>query len=197
VRGFARETGVRLSPSFDADVLAAAQRGEPWACRAFVRAHQDAVFALAWRILGRAGRGGQAEDVAQEAFARALRSLPRFDPTGVAKLSTWVLTIATRTVIDELRRRPTRHEPLDAVAGELVDPARPDVDAEQRRLARAIADAVDELGPEVRAAFVLRAYHDLSYPEIAAALGIDIGTVKSRLFRARQALQARLNGGGW
>jgi RNA polymerase sigma-70 factor (ECF subfamily) len=188
---------VRLSPSFDADVLAAAQRGEPWACRAFVREHQDSVFALAWRILGRAGRSGQAEDVAQEAFARALRSLPRFDPSGVAKLSTWVLTIATRTIIDELRRRSTRHEPLDAVAGDLVDPSRPDVDVEQRRLGRAIADAVDGLGHEVRAAFVLRAYHDLSYHEIAAALGVDIGTVKSRLFRARQALQARLHGGGW
>jgi RNA polymerase sigma-70 factor (ECF subfamily) len=197
VRGIARETGVRLRPSFDADVLAAAQRGEAWACRAFVREHQDAVFALAWRILGRAGRGGQAEDVAQEAFVRALRSLPRFDPAGVAKLSTWVLTIATRTIIDELRRRSTRHESLDAVAGELVDPARPDIDIEHQRLGRAIADAVDGLGPEVRAAFVLRAYHDLSYPEIAAALGVDIGTVKSRLFRARQALQARLHGGGW
>ncbi len=197
MRGIARETGVRLVPTFDPDVLAAAQRGDAWACRAFVREHQQAVFALAWRMLGSAGRRGQAEDVAQEALTRALRSLPRFDPSGAAKLSTWVLTIATRTVIDELRRRRSDHEPLDDVASELVDPAQPDLDFEQRRLGRAIAEAVDALGPEVRAAFVLRAYHDLSYPEIAAALGVDIGTVKSRLFRARQALQARLHGGGW
>jgi RNA polymerase sigma-70 factor (ECF subfamily) len=186
-----------LEPSFDADVLAAAQRGDPWACRAFVRKHQEIVFALVWRMLGRAGRRGQAEDVAQEALTRALRALPRFAPEGRAKLSTWVLTIATRTVIDELRRRRADHERLEDFELELVDPARPDTSVEQERLGRAIADAVESLGPEVRAAFVLRAYHELSYPEIAAALGVDIGTVKSRLFRARQALQARLHGGGW
>jgi len=186
---------VRLEPSFDGDVLAAAQRGDAWACRRFVLEHQQAVFALVWRMLGPAGRRGQAEDVTQDALVRALRALPRFDPLGRAKLSTWVLTIATRTAIDELRRRQADHAPLEDI--ELVDAERPDTTVEQARLGRAIADAVGELGPEVRAAFVLRAYHDLSYPEIANALGVDIGTVKSRLFRARQALQARLHGGGW
>lgn len=174
----------------DAATLAAARKGEPWAQRAFVQCFQTPVFRLCTRMLGAAGRAGIAEDVTQEALLRIVRALPRFVDDGPAKLSTWVLTVATRTVIDDLRRRVrvvVAFDPERAVA-----PDRPDEDAQRRATAAAIASALDELAPEIRAAFVLRAYHELSYSEIAAALEVDLGTVKSRLWRARAALQIRL-----
>jgi RNA polymerase sigma-70 factor (ECF subfamily) len=174
----------------DAATLAAARRGEAWGQRAFVLCFQDAVHRLCFRMLGSAGRAGVAEDVTQEALVRAVRALPGFVDEGAAKLSTWVLTIATRAVIDELRRRRPALAMLDATA--LPSEDRADLVAERRALANAIARAIDELSPDIRATFVLRAYHDLGHAEIAQALGIDIGTVKSRLWRARAALQAKL-----
>jgi RNA polymerase sigma-70 factor (ECF subfamily) len=174
----------------DAATLAAARRGEPWAQRAFIVCFQAAVHRLCFRMLGQAGRAGVAEDVTQEALVRIVRALPGFADEGSAKLSTWVLTIAARTVIDELRRRRPELAAIDALA--LVGEDRADLVAERRALASAIAAAIEELSPEIRATFVLRAYHDLGHAEIAAALDIDIGTVKSRLWRARAALQAKL-----
>ena len=76
--------------------------------------------------------------------------------------------------------------------GELSLGQRPDERSERASTGRAIARAVGTLSPEVRAAFVLRAYHELSYLEIARELEIEVGTVKSRLWRAKAALQAHL-----
>lgn len=182
--------GPRGAPELDAATLAATQRGEPWAQRLFLRAFQAPVHRLCVRMLGAAGRAGVAEDVTQDALLRIVRAVPRFTEVGPAKLSTWVLTIATRTVIDELRRRVPVPAPLEERGHAAGD--RADADAERRAIGAAIAGALDELAPEIRATFILRAYHELSYPEIAAALDVDLGTVKSRLWRARAALQLRL-----
>lgn len=176
-------------PPIDAAVLAAARRGEPWAQRQFVVAFADPVHRLCFRMLSSAGRDGLAEDITQDALIRIVRALPAFVDDGPAKLSTWVLTIATRTVIDELRRRRPTVVPLDP---QVPASDRADLVAERIAIAAAITRALDDLSPEIRAAFVLRAYHDLGHAEIAEALGIDVGTVKSRLFRARAALQIRL-----
>jgi RNA polymerase sigma-70 factor (ECF subfamily) len=149
--------------------------------------YQTRVFALVSRML--AGRGRAAvEDVAQETFLAVFRQLATFDPAGSARLSTWILTIAARRAIDELRRkRPAPVAELEATGGE-----RADEQAVRRELRAAIEGALAELSPELRAAFLLREYHDLDYAEIAAALAIDLGTVKSRLSRARAGLRERL-----
>jgi RNA polymerase sigma-70 factor, ECF subfamily len=181
----------RRRRELDAATLAAAQAGADWACRSLVECYQHGVHALIWRMLGSAGRRSLADDLTQEAFLRAFGSLPRFDPTGSARLSTWLLSIAARTTIDELRRKRPMMMTLDAEA-EAGSMLRPDLVAERDSIAAAIVQAIDQLGPEIRAAFVLRAYHELSYPEIAAALQVDLGTVKSRLWRARQTLQVSL-----
>lgn len=174
----------------DAATLLAAQGGDATACRRLFVAHQRAVHNLVWRMLGSHARRPVVEELVQEAFMRAFRSLPRFEHDGRAKFSTWLLSIATRTAIDELRRpRAPMHELVVIVDDER---RRPDAAAERASLGRAIARAVDRLGPELRATFILRGYHDLSYPEIADALGVDVGTVKSRLHRARRALQEAL-----
>ncbi|MCA9710386.1 MAG: sigma-70 family RNA polymerase sigma factor, partial [Myxococcales bacterium] len=160
--------------------------------RALVETYQGRVHALAHRMLASAGRRSVADDLVQEAFLRVFRSLPRYAPDGAARLSTWILTIATRTVVDELRRRRPPVAPLYVVEDALPGGERPDERSEQRSTGQAIARAAASLSPEIRAAFVLRAYHDLGYEEIAQILEVGVGTVKSRLWRARQALQQQL-----
>jgi RNA polymerase sigma-70 factor (ECF subfamily) len=183
----------RERPELDGAALVAAQRGERWARRALVVTYQARVHALTWRLMAGAGRRDQAEDLVQEAFLRVFRALPRFSAAGPARLSTWILTIATRAVIDELRRRAPGQAVVPVALDELPGGERPDLHSEQRSVGRAIARAVASLSPEVRAAFVLRAYHDMGYGEIAEALDVGVGTVKSRLWRARAALQQHLH----
>jgi RNA polymerase sigma-70 factor (ECF subfamily) len=169
----------------DLEVLRAAG-GDRNAWRALVDCYQHRVFALVSRML--AGRNRHViEDLAQDTFLAVFKQLPAYRPSGPAKLSTWILTIAARRAIDELRRR--RPEPI----AEPELPSRTD-EARRREIQRAIEAALAELSPEHRAAFLLREYHGLDYAEIATALEIDLGTVKSRLSRARAALRELLEG---
>jgi RNA polymerase sigma-70 factor (ECF subfamily) len=134
------------------------------------------------------GRGDVARDLAQDTFLRVFGALERFSPTGPARLSTWILTIATRLALNELRRRP--HQALEDV--EIPGGARPDRELERRAVAAVVRRTVGELKPDYRAVLILREYHELAYEDIAAALEIDVGTVKSRLARARAALREAL-----
>lgn len=170
--------------------IARAQRGDERARRALVERYQRPVFAIISRMLH--GRpGAPVEDLAQETFLKVFRALPGFDRSGPARLSTWILTIATRLAIDELRRKRPAAEPLDPAA-EPASGATADADAERRRLAALLQKAIEDLPPEYRAAFMLREYHELEYAEISESLKIDLGTVKSRLSRARAALRRAL-----
>lgn len=168
---------------FDELTLRRAQRGDERAWRDLIARFQQPVYALIWRLL--AGRAKhRVEDLAQETFMRVMKALPGFDPGGPASLSTWILTIATRLALNELRKpEPAglEHEPLGR--------DRADGDAERRRLGAAIAAGVATLPDAQRAVLVLREYHDLDYAEIADMLELDVGTVKSRLSRARVALR--------
>ena len=177
------------------ETIVAAQKGDRAAWQTIVSAHQRSVHALMWRMMGVRGRRHLVEDLVQEVFLRVFRSLPRFDPSGTAKFSTWLLTIATRTAIDELRKPRLVPAPLHSVSGVIEARTESPADAAERALVgAAIGRAVEGLGPEIRATFILRAYHELSYGEIGDALGVDVGTVKSRLWRARRALQTELEG---
>jgi RNA polymerase sigma-70 factor (ECF subfamily) len=182
-------TALPTPDELDELTLRRAQRGDEAACRALVERYQRPVFALLSRMLGPPGRVGLVEDLAQETFLRVFGALTRFSALGPARLSSWILTIATRLAIDELRRAPL---PAVDLAERAPAPARPDAEAERARLGRAIATAVTHLAPDHRAAFLLREYHGLPYDEIARALDVDLGTVKSRLARARTALREAL-----
>jgi RNA polymerase sigma-70 factor (ECF subfamily) len=175
----------------DEMTVARAQRGDPRARRDLVERYQRPVFALLSRMLHRRDLPPGVEDLAQETFLRVFRALPGYDRDGAAKLSTWILTIASNLAIDAIRRRRVPTQPLDD-AHEPVGPGRSDAEAERLRLAEVLRRAIDDLSPEHRAAFLLREYHEFEYAEIASALAIDLGTVKSRLSRARAALRRSL-----
>ncbi|HWO17346.1 MAG TPA: sigma-70 family RNA polymerase sigma factor [Kofleriaceae bacterium] len=179
----------RTAAPLDELTLRRAQRGDERAWRALIERYQQPVHALIWRLM--AGRARhRVEDLVQETFVRVLRALPGFDPAGPASLSTWMLTIAARLALNELRRPEAAALPEEP---EGPGSDRADLGAERRRLAQAIGAGVAALPDAQRAVLVLREYHDLDYAEIAEALELDLGTVKSRLARARAALRAHLS----
>ncbi len=170
--------------------LRRAQRGDGAAFRDLVERYHGPVRAAVWRMLDPAGAGARVEDLVQETFLRVHRGLSGFDPAGSARLSTWILTIATRATLNELRRPRPATVPVDDAP--LEAPERADAELRRRRLGEALRRALGQLAADARAVVVLREYHELEYAEIATVLGIDAGTVKSRLSRARAQLRAAL-----
>ena len=154
-----------------------------------VIAYQHRVYGVALRMLG---RPAEAEDVAQEAFLRAHRSLADF--RGDAKLSTWLYAITSRLCLNRLasadRRRVTYDD--DAVARTPADDPAPTADIERRERERALHDAIAGLDHDRRMVVVLCDLEGLPYEDAAAALGVPLGTVRSRLHRARMELREKL-----
>jgi RNA polymerase sigma-70 factor (ECF subfamily) len=185
----------RRARDLDEVTLRRAQRGDAGAFRALVEQHHRAVWELAIRMLAGTAIAHRAEDLVQETFVRVHRALASFDPAGPARLSTWILTIASRLALNELRTAPraAAARPIeDAVA--LPGGESPESAASARQRAAVVARAVAALPEHARAVVVLREYHDLDYDEIARVLEIDAGTVKSRLSRARAQLRETLGG---
>ncbi|GAA0519017.1 RNA polymerase sigma factor [Saccharopolyspora subtropica] len=154
-----------------------AGRGDRGALDAFIRATQRDV----WRFLAHLLDARRADDLAQETYLRALRSLPRF--AGRSSARTWLLSIARRVAADHLRRERTRHvtSPVDALEEHRVQrPGFEDI-VELNLL-------LDGLDPERREALLLTQVLGLSYQETAEVCGCPIGTVRSRVARARDAL---------
>jgi RNA polymerase sigma factor (sigma-70 family) len=163
-----------------------ALRGETAAFRALYEHHADRVFHFLRRILG---DRASAEDALQETFLRVLRGLGGWKAAGPASLGTWILIIARRVALTrELSRERARRREEVAGGARLLS-VRPD---ETGDLRQALEAAVAALPLEQRTVFVLREWQGLSYEEIAAVVVADLGTVKSRLYRARIALQASL-----
>jgi RNA polymerase sigma-70 factor (ECF subfamily) len=169
----------------DLSTLERCRAHDPVAFRAFVVRYQGAVFAVLARILGRVP---ELEDLAQDSFLKAYQALPRFDPGGSAKVSTWLLTIATRVALDAAKRKHVPIQALDA-AVEVAGGESPEQLRERRTLGNALSDAALQLSEEQRAAFVLWHFHGFTLEEMVNALGCPAATVKTRLFRARQRLR--------
>jgi RNA polymerase sigma-70 factor (ECF subfamily) len=182
----AEESGSDL----DEVTLARAKAGDPRAQAALVHRYERPIFSLLWRMVGPDRE--VVDDLTQETLLRALRSLVRFEYDGKARLITWILTIATRLALDHLRSLRPRHDTASVPGAIPVTLPRPDQEADRRALAGALMIAVENLGPQFRAAFLLREVNGLSYEEISQALSIDVGTVRSRLARARGSLQVAL-----
>jgi RNA polymerase sigma-70 factor, ECF subfamily len=175
----------------DAGLIAAAIEGDNAAFEALVRGHVDAVYGHALRFF----RDPQAaEDATQEVFIKVYRTLPTFDFR--SSFSTWLFRVTRNTCLDMFRAGRHAAAPMDPV--DLPAPASPDtsggviasVDLER---------ACEALAPEDRDAFNAIALFGLGYAEAAEALGAPVGTIKSRVFRARRSLVTMLgldaNGG--
>jgi RNA polymerase sigma-70 factor (ECF subfamily) len=174
----------------DESLVAAARHGDTAAMDQLLRRHYDRIHAVCCRIAGGARDG---DDAAQEALIRIVRNLDKFD--GRSAFGTWAYRIATNAALDELRRRKRRpqlhvvHDGDDGPTADRVDErAHRDVDAIADRMA--IDAALAALPEEFRTPVVMRDVGDLDYAEIAAALDIPIGTVKSRIARGRRMLVA-------
>jgi RNA polymerase sigma-70 factor (ECF subfamily) len=177
-------------PLDDRSLVTAAQAGDRAALDQLVRAHYDRILGVCRRITG---NESDAADAAQEALIAMVRGLERFD--GRSAFSTWVYRIATNASLDELRRR--RRRPLTAARDddhpphEVADPhsgQRFDQVSEREALEAALLT----LPEDFRIPVVLRDVADLDYAEIAATLGVPVGTVKSRIARGRGMLAAAL-----
>lgn len=172
-----------------------AGRGDMAAFEQLVERHQNLVVGTIGRMLG---NSSDVEDLAQQVFVRVWKNASRY--VARAKFTTWLLTITRNLVFNELRRRK-RHNALPLQVDEegeerpiADEQARePDAALLERELDEAIRAAIAELPEAQRMAVVLRRYEQLSYDEIAEALGQTVPAVKSLLFRARTELRARLS----
>ena len=154
-----------------------------------VRQHSARVYRLAYRLTGNMH---DAEDLTQEVFVRVFRSLPSYTP---GTFEGWLHRITTNLFLDMARRRQRiRFEGLgDQAVGLLRDDEPTPAQAfDARHLDTDVQQALEDLAPEYRAAVVLCDIEGLSYEEIAVTLGIKLGTVRSRIHRARARLRVSL-----
>ncbi len=187
-------------PSAESAWLARARRGDREAQAWLIETYQDAVYGLAFRLVG--GDPHRAEELAQETFLRALRALPGF--RGEARISTWLhrivvnlhvnqqSTLASKAARDSVSL--TTPEPDSRGDRDFPTPQRGPAEAASR--AEEVAQlerCIDTLDPDRRTVLVLRELQGASYEEISELLGLAVGTVRSRLFRARADLRARMN----
>ena len=181
----------------DRELVERAQRGDKHAFELLVSKYQRKLA----RLLSRFIRDpAEVEDVAQEAFIKAYRALPSF--RGDSAFYTWLYRIGINTAKNYLvalgRRAPTRTE-IDSEDAEgfehgdqLHDINTPESVLMSRQVAEAVNESLRQLPEELRTAITLREIEGLSYDEIAAAMDCPIGTVRSRIFRAREAIAEKL-----
>lgn len=182
-------------------LVEAFRKGMPGAFEAIVRAHQDRVYSFCARMLS---DREDALDAAQEVFLSAWRNLSRF--RGEAALSTWLLRIAANRCLNRIRRRKSlseREAPWPESTGEegegiIFQPAggendHPDRLAETGEMREILTEALSQLDPDSRWMVLLSDVEGFSYEEIAALAEVPLGTVKSRLHRARMAMRRLLS----
>ena len=186
------DTGTPARPvavdSAEAELLAGARDGNLFAFEEIVKRYQRRVYATAIRIVR---RHDLADDVVQEAFLRAHQALGRFDLS--RPFGPWVCRIAANLAVNHVRSPIAREQPLPETHAETpVDSPSPLAGVLDREASQQLERALESLSADQRAVFALRVFEELSYKEIAEALEISIGTVMSRLSRARERLRAAL-----
>ncbi|MFO7748168.1 MAG: RNA polymerase sigma factor RpoE [Orrella sp.] len=181
----------------DAKLVARVQQGDKAAFDLLVLKYQRKILRLLSRMLR---DQSDIEDVMQEAFIKAYRALPQF--RGESAFYTWLYRIAINTArnwMSSQGRRPSSPNGNQTEEGEtfdeidnLTDNNTPESMLASREIAESVNMTIQELPQELRTAIVLREIDGLSYEEIAEAMSCPIGTVRSRIFRAREAIAAKL-----
>ena len=180
------------------DIVRRARAGDERAFEELVTTYEKKIYHISLRCTG---NEHDAMDVTQEVFLRVFRFLPQFQEG--SRFSTWLYRIAVNASLDFLRRRsPAGELSLDdpdeeGLTLEVSDPRyQPEAQLESAELRQAICDGIEALPPRMREIVILRDISGLSYEEIGEVLGIEQGTVKSRLSRARSRLATFLTGKG-
>jgi len=172
----------------DRELVRRIRAGDADALRLVVERYQERIFALVYGIVRDAH---EVEDVAQEVFLKVFTRIAAFD--GRSKFYTWLYRVAVNAAKDHVKKRARRPavalDEADALPSAAEGPAAGAARGEDRRIVRA---AIDALPLRYREVLALRELEGLSYDEIAQVLGISIGTVESRLHRARARLKRRL-----
>lgn len=183
---------VDFAETSDEDLMLLVQEGRSQAFDVLVGRYKNKLYAYLYRLLG---NQTEAEEFAQETFVKAYVHADKYRT--IARFSTWLYTIATNLVRNRVRNIKRRPAMVSLWSGdqdaeddgkwlELRDDSqRPDYDMEKGNLKELIQQAIDRIPAKYRPAFVLREIDDLSYEEIAAVTGLRLGTVRSRINRAR------------
>ncbi|MDQ3908010.1 MAG: sigma-70 family RNA polymerase sigma factor [Acidobacteriota bacterium] len=185
----------RFATLADSDLVRRAMRGRGDGFEELVRRYQRPIVSYVYRMTG---DYESALDLTQDVFIKVYSSLARY--RSEYKFSTWIYRIAHNTAIDHLRRQTTREQELRGTSAEGTEYERPvasDAPTPEQLSERAerraeIEDVIQQLPPAYRELIVLRHAHDLSYDEIAEVTGLPLGTVKNRIFRAREAMRQPL-----
>jgi RNA polymerase sigma-70 factor (ECF subfamily) len=185
--------------SREASLITRCAAGDEEACAELVDEHQRLVFQLALNLLGDTQ---EALDLSQEVFLRVFRTLPTF--RGQSALRTWIYRITVNQAKNRLRWWRRRHRAQQVSLddhvrdhGDLPTSAvgsAPDRVLRQKEISDRLRDALEQLPFDQKTAIVLREIDGLSYEDIAFSLGVAVGTIKSRLARARESLRAQLRG---
>jgi RNA polymerase sigma-70 factor (ECF subfamily) len=184
----------------DQEVVALAREGREAAYRELIRRYERPVFSLIFRMVR---DRALAEDLAQDTFVKVLNALATYRPE--YKFSSWIFKIANNVAIDQLRRRELdtlsldgapharTQDQIEATALQAVDRTEtPLAELQSRELGRLIEGAIAKLRPEYRACILLRHVEGRTYEEIAEALDLPLGTVKTYIHRARHELREYL-----
>ncbi|TQV72825.1 RNA polymerase sigma factor RpoE [Aliikangiella marina] len=185
-----------MSKTTDAELVERVQRGDKRAFDLLVSKYQNKIFVIISRFIS-----DQAEvyDVAQDTFIKAYRALPNF--RGESAFYTWIYRIAINTAKNYLTAKGRRPPSSDidsqeaesyGVGSALRENASPESLMMRDQLKKVIFDTIDELPEDLKTAITLREIDGLSYEEIAESMDCPVGTVRSRIFRAREAIDERV-----
>ena len=190
------ETGLSKDLELDQELVRRVQRGDSTAFDALVRKYQHRIIGLIGRYIS---DWSECQDVAQEAFLRAYRALGNF--RGDAQFYTWLHRIAVNTAKNHLVSQNRRPPAADVDVGDaeqfdtgtrLRDNDTPEHELLRQEIEQTVVRVVQGLPEDLRLAITLREMDGMSYEDIAARMGCPIGTVRSRIFRAREAIDAEL-----
>lgn len=188
---------MKTEREIDAALVRRAQAGEKRAFELLVSKYQRRILRLLGRILY---NQSDVEDIAQETFLKAYRALPKF--RNESAFYTWLYRIAVNTARNHISSKHNQvfvSDQIESQDGEtfslldnLTDGETPETHMHNREILEALQEALDELPEQLRQAIVLRELEGLTYEEIATAMDCPVGTVRSRIFRAREAISERL-----